>query len=100
MRFRTEPGQDTERTSLGSCAQLMYVLAKVLEHAPSFSYGVPDRILISLVYFLLHTLNHCASIIMLQSSTCYYAGARPFWRDAFDLQKMTHTPIMRHEGVR
>ena len=21
-------------------------------------------------------------------------------RDAFDLQKMTHTPIMRHEGVR
>src|SRR5258708_32253750 len=26
--------------------------------------------------FLLHTLNHCASIIMLQSSTYYYAGAR------------------------
>src|SRR6266700_4159006 len=42
VRFRTQPGQDSERASLLSNEQRIHVLAEVLEQAPRFSYRVPD----------------------------------------------------------
>ncbi len=44
VRFRTQPGQDSEHASLLSNGQQIHVLAEVLEQAPSFSYGVPDSL--------------------------------------------------------
>ncbi len=37
-----EPGQDSERASLGQTAQQIHVLASACGLAPCFSYGVPD----------------------------------------------------------